>query len=304
LGDIRLSGPSAPAPDEISIFLHREGPLAVFPIPGGRARVTGSVGHADPAHPRPAPTLEEIQALVRTRGGEGIEVTDPVWLANFRIHERKVSDYRKGRIFLAGDAAHIHSPAGGQGMNTGMQDAFNLAWKLALVEKGEAAPSLLDSYSAERTEVGRIVLRNATRMTDMATLSSAAAQAARNLVMRFLFGFHAVQEHLANQMSEVEIAYRHSPLSMGRGAGDRMAPEHYDGHPPGMGDRPRFVLFAADAAKGAALAARFPRLLEAKPRKPADASRLLIVRPDGYVGLTAGRGDWAEADAYLARIAT
>src|SRR6185369_3507520 len=142
---------------------------------------------ADPAHPRPAPTLEEIQALVRTRGGEGIEDTDPVWLANFRIHERKVSDYRKGRIFLAGDAAHIHSPAGGQGMNTGMQDAFNLAWKLALVEKGEAAPSLLDSYSAERTEVGRIVLRNATRMTDMATLSSPAAQAARNLAMRFLF---------------------------------------------------------------------------------------------------------------------
>src|SRR5262249_13275503 len=86
------------------------------------------------------------------------------WLAYFHINERKVAQYGRGRIFLAGDAAHVHSPAGGQGMNTGMQDAFNLAWKLALVAHATAAPTLLESYSIERSAVGDRVLRNATRL--------------------------------------------------------------------------------------------------------------------------------------------
>ena len=94
------------------------------------------------------PTLEEVQAVLDERGPGGIMASSPIWLASFRINERKVADYRAGRVFLAGDAAHIHSPAGGQGMNTGMQDACNLAWKLALVCRGTAAPEpLLESYS-------------------------------------------------------------------------------------------------------------------------------------------------------------
>jgi hypothetical protein len=188
-------------------------------------------------------------------------------------------------------------------MNTGMQDAVNLAWKLAMVERGEAAASLLDSYSPERSAVGDLVLRNATRLTDIGTLSSPAAQAARNLAMRFLLGLHAVQERLANTMSEVEIAYDRSPLSEGRGAGDRVAPERYEGVPPGAGNSPRFVLFAADSGKGAALTARYPKLVEAKPRTPFDRDRLLIARPDGYIGLSAGHDDWATAEAYLDRLA-
>ena len=85
----------------------------------------------------PDPTLAEVQAKVDERGPGGLTLSDPVWLATFRINERKVRDYRQGRVLLAGDAAHIHSPAGGQGMNTGMQDAFNLAWKLALIQRGD-----------------------------------------------------------------------------------------------------------------------------------------------------------------------
>jgi hypothetical protein len=217
--------------------------------------------------------------MVDRRAVGGFQVTDPIWLTNFRINERKVSDYRRGRIFLAGDAAHVHSLAGGQGMNTGMQDAINLAWKLAMVANGHANATLLDSYSPEPTAVGDLVLRNATRLTDIATLTNPAAQAARNLTLPVLFGFHALRERMATTMSEIEIAYAGSPLSSGSLAGTRWAPEDYDGPPPGAGSKPRFVLYAADGEKGAALAARFPSLLEPKPRTPRDPDRLFLSAP-------------------------
>ena len=232
----------------------------------------------------------------------GFRVADPAWLANFRINERKVSDYAKGRIFLAGDAAHVHSPAGGQGMNTGMQDAFNISWKLAMVAREEASAGLLDSYTPERSAVGDMVLRNASRLTDIATLASPSAQAARNVAMRFMLGFHAVRNRIAATLSEVEIAYARSPLSVGRHAGDRLPPSEYDGPPPGSGAAPRFVLFAADRARGMALAARFSGLLEPDTRSPL-ADRLLIVRPDGYIGLSAPAHDWTAAESYLRSLA-
>lgn len=303
LADVRLQGEGAPPTDEITIYLHRDGPFVIFPMPGGRARLTGVIGKTDPVHPRPDPTVADCQAMVDRRAGGGFRVTDPVWLTNFRINERKVSDYRRGRVFLMGDAAHIHSPAGGQGMNTGMQDAINLAWKLAMVTRRQADAILLDSYGPERTAVGDMVLRNATRLTDIATLANPAAQAARNLVLRVLFGFHAVRDRMATVMSEIGIAYDGSPLSDGPLAGARWAPEHYDGPPPGAGSEPRFVLYAADGEKGAALAARFPSLLEPKPRAPEDPDRLFIVRPDGYIGFSSGRAAWAEAERYLLRLA-
>jgi 2-polyprenyl-6-methoxyphenol hydroxylase-like FAD-dependent oxidoreductase len=303
LADVRLEGDGTPPADEIATYLHRDGPFVVFPIPGGRARVIATVGKTDLAHPRPDPTLAEVQAMVDSRAGGGFRVLDPVWLANFRINERKVSDYRRDRIFLAGDAAHIHSPAGGQGMNTGMQDAINLAWKLAMVIRGDAASSLLESYSPERSAVGEVVLRNASRLTDLATLAHPAAQAARNLALRFMLGLHAVQHRMAMTMSEIEIAYAKSPLSVGRGAGARLPPEQYGGPPPGAGVAPRFVLFAADAERGAALTARCPAVLEPTPRTPPPGHDLLIVRPDGYIGLSANGAAWDEAEKYLKRLA-
>lgn len=301
LADIRLDGAGVPPGDEVSFTLHRDGPFVIFPIPGGRARVVATVGRAD-GPPKPEPTLAEVQALVAARAGPGIRVSDPVWLSHFRIHERKVTEYRRGRVFLAGDAAHIHSPAGGQGMNTGMQDAVNLAWKLALVLRGEAALALLDSYGPERNAVGEQVLRNAGRLTDMATLANPAAQAARNLALRVLLGFHAVRGRLAATMSEVEIGYSRSPLSVGPGAGERWPPERAGGLPPGAGHDPRFVLYAAEPERGAALTARFPTLLEPAPRPSADG-RLRLVRPDGYLGLAADASDWKAAEAYLETLA-
>ena len=303
LADVRLDGPGAPPPDEIATYLHRDGPFVVFPIPNGRARVVATVGRTEAGHRRPDPGLDDVQALVDRRAGGGFRVSDPVWLTNFRINERKVAEYRRGRVFLAGDAAHIHSPAGGQGMNTGMQDAVNLAWKLALVVRAEADTSLLDSYSPERSAVGDLVLRNAGRLTDMATLSNPAAQAARNLALRFLLGLHTVRDRMAATMSEIEIAYGASPLSVGPGSGARWPPEAYGGEPPGVGRAPRFVLYAADAARGSDLVRRFPDHLEPAPRSPPDASRLTIVRPDGYVGLSAGEAAWDDAERYLSRFA-
>jgi 2-polyprenyl-6-methoxyphenol hydroxylase-like FAD-dependent oxidoreductase len=303
LADVRLEGTDAPVGDEIATYLHHDGPFVVFPIPGGRARIIGTIGKTDPAHPRPDPTLADVQTMVDKRAGGGFRAVEPVWLTNFRINERKVSDYRRGRIFLAGDAAHIHSPAGGQGMNTGMQDVINLAWKLALVTHGQAASTLLDSYSPERTAVGDMVLRNAGRLTDLATLANPAAQTARNFALRILLGFHAVQDKMATTMSEIEIAYTGSPLSSGPSGGARWAPERYHGAPPGSGSEPRFVLYTADLKKGATLTARFPSLLEAKPRMSHEPQKLLIVRPDDYVGFSSDQATWGEAERYLQRLA-
>jgi 2-polyprenyl-6-methoxyphenol hydroxylase-like FAD-dependent oxidoreductase len=302
LADVRLEGDRAPPRDEIVTFLHRDGPFTVFPMPEGRARIAGVIGKADPVHPRPDPTLADCQAMVDLRTGGGFQVTDPIWLANFRINERKVAGYRRGRIFLAGDAAHIHSPSGGQGMNTGMQDAVNLAWKLALVVKGHANEALLDSYSSERTAVANMVLRNATRLTDLAALTNPAAQAARNLALRVLFGFHGVRERMATTMSEIGITYAGSPLSTGLLGGTRLAPEDYAGLPPGAGSDPRFVLYTADGKKGTALAAQFPSLLEPQPRKPDDPDSLFLARPDGYIGFSSGPSAWDEAEHYLQRL--
>lgn len=310
LADVTLTGPAAPPADEVSLYLHREGLFVVFPMPGPRFRVVATLGAADPAHPRPDPTLGAIQSLIDSRAGGGFTAEDPQWLANFRVHERKVSDYWRGRVFLAGDAAHIHSPAGGQGMNTGMQDAINLAWKLAMVREGAADPDLLLSYSPERSAVGDTVLRNAARMTDMATLAHPAAQGVRNLALRFALGLAPIRDRMALQMSEIEIAYEASPLSRslrkgGHGlvAGARLPPDLFAGVPPGSGGRARFVLYAEANEGSADLLRRFPSLVEPEARPAPEAGLLLIVRPDGYIGFCGRAGDWAEAARYLDALA-
>ena len=113
---------------------------------------------------RPQLTLEELQRIADISVPIPLRLRDPDWLANFRLHHRQAEHYRSGRFFLAGDAAHVHSPAGGQGMNTGLQDAWNLGWKLGLVVRGVGKQGLLDSYEAERLPVGRFLLRYTDRL--------------------------------------------------------------------------------------------------------------------------------------------
>jgi 2-polyprenyl-6-methoxyphenol hydroxylase-like FAD-dependent oxidoreductase len=302
IADVRVDGEHAPPSDELSIYFHRDGPLVIFPLPGRRARIIASRGTTDSDHPRPDPVLADVQALVEERAGGGFSVSDPVWLTNFQINERKVSQYRFGHAFLAGDAAHIHSPAGGQGMNTGMQDAINLAWKLALVVQGTARESVLDSYHPERNAVGEMVLRNATALTDMATLTHPAAQTARNLAARFLLGFHAVRHEMAETMSEIDIAYAKSPLSSGRHAGARWDPSRYAGAPPGAGRSAQFVLYTVDAARAREAIGRFASLVESTAR-PSPDKAMYLVRPDGYIGLACGAEDWDAVAEYLGKLA-
>jgi hypothetical protein len=209
LADVHLRG-DVPE-DEVSLFLHENGPLGVFPIERGRFRVIADVGPARGPERAADPTLDEIAALLAERG-PGWTPHDPVWLASFRIHERKVPRYRHGRVFLAGDAAHVHSPAGGQGMNTGMQDAYNLAWKVALVERALGREALLESYDAERSPVGEIVLKRAAAFTRLATLRGSLAQHLRNRVVSLLASLDFVQHRLGDQFAELSIAYPSSPI--------------------------------------------------------------------------------------------
>ena len=290
--------------DRLHIYWHRDGILAFFPIVGDRWRVIADLGPATGDEKHPDPTLDEINALMALRGSPAIVMKDPFWLAAFRINERKVKDYRKGRVFLAGDAAHIHSPAGGQGMNTGMQDAFNLAWKLAMVIGGTAKPTLLDSYSPERSAVGEIVLRNAGRLTEAATLRNPIAQGLRNTIVKFAAGFPALQHRIANQLSEMDIAYPDSPLSAsgnysveGPAAGARWP----DRLPPGAGGARFTAVGPADAV--AALAAMYPKLVVAAPATGEHARALRLIRPDGYVGFAGAADDGVDAAAYLAALA-
>jgi 2-polyprenyl-6-methoxyphenol hydroxylase-like FAD-dependent oxidoreductase len=211
LADVHVRGPIAN--DELSIFFHADGVLVFFPIGGERMRIIGDLGPST-SDPKPIdPTLEQVQQMVTERGATDVVVHDPVWLAGFRINERKVARYRQGRVILAGDAAHIHSPAGGQGMNTGMQDTYNLAWKLALVHRGRALDSLLDTYSDERSAVGDLVLRQADLLTRAATLRNPLAQAFRNRVYSMFGSLEFVRTRMGDMLSELAIDYRDSPLS-------------------------------------------------------------------------------------------
>ncbi|HTG22308.1 MAG TPA: FAD-dependent monooxygenase [Reyranella sp.] len=289
--------------DRLHIFWHKDGILAFFPITEGRWRVIADLGPAQGNAHCPDPTLQEVQALITLRGTDGIVIKDAYWLAAFRINERKVSQYGRGRAFLAGDAAHIHSPAGGQGMNTGMQDAFNLAWKLSLVIGGVCKPTLLDSYSVERSAVGDMVLRNAGRLTDAAIVRNPIIQGLRNTVVKFALGFPQLGHRVANLLAELDIGYPKSPLTVAGAhhSSARKAGERWPERLPADPGRARFTAIGpADAVS--ALAAKFPKLVQAAAGR-ADARDLSLVRPDGYVGFAGAASDRAGAEAYLQNLA-
>ena len=291
LADIHMRG--YPFPDtEASVYWHQDGAFVIFPISPGRYRVLADLPATGAEQP-PTPTLAQVQAIIDRRGPQGLVAFDPIWLAGFRINGRKVANYRAGRVFLLGDAAHIHSPAGGQGMNTGMQDAFNLAWKLALVIRGTCADRLLDSYSPERSEVGDQVLKEAGRLTTVGTLKNPVGQSIRNLVGHFMLGLVPVQHALANSMTEVAIGYPHSPLNgpVVRGSGipqpgQRVVPVA-DQAPIGSGATPRFALFADGSPGTTDLRARFDALIDPELRPPFEPDVIALARPDGYLACSA-----------------
>lgn len=194
LADVRLAG-DAPV-DEVILFWAKAGLTVVAPLPGGIHRIVAPVSEAPEE-----PTAAFVQQLLDERGlGEGrMIVTDVVWGSRFRIHHRVADTYRAGRLLLAGDAAHVHSPAGGQGMNLGIQDAVALADALVAVLAG-APDTVLDDYSAARRPIALGVVKMTDRLTRLATLPRA-ARPIRNIAIGLAGRLPAVRRGLARRLS-------------------------------------------------------------------------------------------------------
>jgi 2-polyprenyl-6-methoxyphenol hydroxylase-like FAD-dependent oxidoreductase len=202
--------------DRLFLFLANHVLLAMFPLPGERAyRLIASRAEGVPDDAGD-PSLAEFEAVARAACPFPMELHDPSWLARFRLHHRGAESYRRGRAFIAGDAAHIHSPAGGQGMNTGIQDAYNLAWKLSLVLEGRASLPFLDSYQAERHPVGRVLLKTTDRMFAFATARNPLWIKLRNLLIPrlapWVFQDRARRARAFRFLSQLAIHYRKSPI--------------------------------------------------------------------------------------------
>ena len=189
----------------------------------GHYRIICARNDQDPQNTTP-PTLEEMQALIREIADPSADVYDPVWFNRFRSGHRFAASFREGRAFLAGDAGHVHVPIGGQGMNYGMHDAFNLGWKLASVAKGEARPELLDTYMAERHPADQALIRG----TDLGYHLMIEPHLAKKMVLQFvaptLVQLEPFQKKVRNTLAEMNVAYPASPLTEDRGGSHGPAP--------------------------------------------------------------------------------
>jgi 2-polyprenyl-6-methoxyphenol hydroxylase-like FAD-dependent oxidoreductase len=202
--------------DEIHAFVHPDGVLFVLPLGEGRHRLIvadkSRDADGDGSPDAPDPSFEDFQRAMEIRGPGDATLSDPGWMTAFHVNARVAGTHRVGRAFVAGDAAHIHSPVGGQGLNTSIQDAHNLAWKLAHVLHGDADESLLDTYDAERGPVAQSVIKMTNGLTHVLTLDNVEAQHVRNFLMPLVGHVHAVTSQIATQDSEIAVNYRHSPI--------------------------------------------------------------------------------------------
>ncbi|MBO0676647.1 FAD-dependent monooxygenase [Mycolicibacterium sp. S2-37] len=200
--------------DSMYTIFAPEGPVVTMPMRDGRHRLMAQIREPEGTPLNLHPTQDDLQRILDERVGR-IRITNSHWLTCFEIHHGQVPEYRYGRVFLVGDAAHIHSPAGGQGMNTGMQDAFNLAWKLAMAVRGDGGPTLLDSYHAERHPVAEKVIDFSSALTKAGTVSGG-ARVVRNAVLKVLGNIPTVSNRLAGIVEEIGIGYENSPAVLDR----------------------------------------------------------------------------------------
>jgi 2-polyprenyl-6-methoxyphenol hydroxylase-like FAD-dependent oxidoreductase len=219
VADVQARGPAIDG--ELHVDLEHADFLAVFPLAGsGRARLIGTVRDERAEH---ADTLKFEDVSRRIIDDLKVEIEKVNWFSTYRVHHRVTERFRKGRAFLLGDSAHIHSPAGGQGMNTGIGDAINLAWKLKAVLENRAPDMLLDSYAAERIAFARRLVRSTDRVFTVATAQGAIADIVRTrvvpTVLPALAKFGLFREFLFRTVSQIIINYRHCALSEGRAGG-------------------------------------------------------------------------------------
>jgi 2-polyprenyl-6-methoxyphenol hydroxylase-like FAD-dependent oxidoreductase len=212
--------------DEFHIFASGAGLAALFPMGKGRQRLIADhpampadappAGNPAPLASIPAPTLDECRLIAKSRIHHPIELADLTWSSYFHLNSRMVEQLRAQRVFLAGDAAHVHSPAGAQGMNTGIQEAFNLGWKLARVLQGDAPDRLLDTYHVERHPIEREVLRQTNFITQLAEADHGPLKLLRERVMPVLAALGPLRDAARLTVSELAIQYRRSPLTLER----------------------------------------------------------------------------------------
>ena len=327
VADTRITGPMVPG--ELNIYLWHRGFHLLFPMRGAdHWRVVGIL-------PPELRTQEDVafEAVVpdiKRVVGSTVAFQDCNWFATYRIHHRRAARFREGRCFLLGDAAHIHSPVGAQGMNTGLQDAYNLAWKLALVAAGRAGERLLDSYAAEREPVAERLLRTTDRAFSLIVSDGWLGALFRTRILArilaFAMGRDRIRRLAFRTISQTGIHYRSGPLSAAQAEPPRDA--------PAAGDRfPWLRLrFGPDSAAEDLFArlddTRFNLLLFGQPAAemfpdgwrdllvvhaiPADAANdpslaragipvpsFYLLRPDGHIGLVGGRLDAALLLRYL-----
>lgn len=303
----------AEAFDVNHVFLEQV-PVILTPLPGRRWRV-----YLCPSGPE-SDLVADATATLQPYFPDValVDVADP---HRFHCHTRVASRYRAGRVLLAGDAAHVCSPAEGHGMNSGIQDAFNLGWKLALVCQGHASPALLDSYEAERRPVAERITASGDAFDAVLATTDPAGRLARDAAMRTAFADPDTRHHEGLAEAELDIDYGGSPIVLGDAdgglrPGERL-PDDVIVRLPSGADRPLHelawrpghtaVLIGGPAGLDiAALASARPQLIEetvAVTRADHDGDpALLIVRPDGHVGAVAHADHLATISAYAARL--
>ncbi len=278
--------------NEVQIFLEADGILAAFPLPEkdrfrlvfqlkrlrGLLRPSQSIEHGIlQSKEITEPTLPEIQQLLSNYAQEPVLVSDPRWIANFHINSRLSNGYRHNNVFLAGDAAHIHSPVGGQGMNTGIQDAFNLAWKIAYVHQQISSPTLLNSYEEERHSLGKKLLKATETASTIATLRSPILLSLRNSLLFTLLSFDCIQRKIAAAISEVDLSCPHKRVRNFTVFHDGKEGEYFT-----LSEKSKqFHLLLFNCAKPPL---DHPCIATYHVKESSDP-KALLVRPDGYLAL-------------------
>lgn len=305
VADVDAAGPAADG--EIHVDFEEADFLAVFPLKGtGRMRLVGPI-RWEPNHEHRELTFDDIRG--RAIGNLKLTIDKVNWFSTYRVHHRVAGKYRDGRAFLLGDAAHVHSPVGGQGMNTGIGDAINLAWKLAAVLKGGARESLLATYELERIGFARRLVATTDRVFTLVTKQSRIARFMRTrLVPRIvplLTRPAPVRRWLFRTVSQIGINYRHSPLSAGAAGsvrgGDRLpwvqTEPGKDNFTPLESLTWQVHMYGAPRRAVAEVCAelQIPFHVFAWQQNMRRAglrqSALYLVRPDGYIALADPHGD-------------
>jgi 2-polyprenyl-6-methoxyphenol hydroxylase-like FAD-dependent oxidoreductase len=326
VADTRATGPMAPG--ELNIYLWRDGFHLLFPMRGNdHWRVVGIL--PPPLRGRDDLAFDAVVPDIARVVGSTVSFRECSWFATYRIHHRRASEFRRQRCFLLGDAAHIHSPVGGQGMNTGLQDAYNLGWKLALVAAGRADARLLDSYAAEREPVAERLLQTTDRAFSLIVSDGWLGALFRTRllarILAFAMGRARFRRLAFRTISQVGIHYRSSPLSQALAEPSRDSPAAGDRFPwmrlrfasgaPAEDlfarlDDTRFnLLLFGQPAPAIPPAWRDLLLVHEIPADPANERELAriglsppsfyLLRPDGHIGLAGARFDPDLLSRYL-----